>query len=390
MADCSVAGQPLIRGSLVIKRRGNWTAYLDEIGGAGVPSGQVTLDWLGTSCRGTVLRSGSADTSIQAYMVGGKGNGARALPAKMYDYQLPAKLVLADILRDADEAQSSTIAPSLLSRTITRYVRRAGNLGQQLDQLAGKLGVTWRFLLDGSVWLGVDDWQPAGQFQHILSEDYAPASGVVPLLPEALGLRPGQLYLGPQGGPAVSIYVGEIVYRIAPDESSATIYALNPQGLTAEGRLSQALRTVIREETAHVDWFKTHTGRVIQQRSDGSLDIELDDKNVPPLTSAGYRVLPAGAKLTIQANARCDVVFEDGDSERAVALLYQPGAGGHPVARQDDPVGWLIWTTGTVGTGGATVVISVGWSAVDPGPLTPPLFKQALHITGGSPDLSLP
>lgn len=395
MADVTINGQGVVRARLLLKRRGNWTCYLDEIAGDSVPSGVVTMSWLGTNCSGYALRSGTADTSIRAYVVGGAGNGGRALPAKMYDYQLPVSMVLRDILQDAGEQQSATIAPELLTSTIQRYVRRAGNLGQQLDQLADKLGVTWRVLLDGTVWLGIDTWQPATSFPHVLSEDWAPASGCVPLLPETLGVLPGQLYTGPTNGPAVNAYCGEIVYTIEPDASAATIYALHPQGLTAEGRLSTALRTVIDEQTAHLDYHATKAGRVIQQRQlDGTLDIELDDKDFPPLTSVGYRVLPAGAKLTVAADARCDVVFEDGDSARAVALLYQPGAGGHPAARKDDPVGWLLITAAVVA--GIPVVVQSGWTATNPGLTPPPIpltagsYAQPMYITGGSPDLSLP
>lgn len=51
------------------------------------------------------------------------------------------------------------------------------------------------------------------------------------------------------------------------------------------------------------------------------------------------------------------------------------------VAREGDPVGWLVWTTTVVM--GSTVVASIAWSPTDPGPVVPPKFSQALHITGG-------
>ncbi len=400
MADCSIADRSIVKGQLLAKRRGVWRCYLDEIAGSDKLElgAVVTLSWLGTSCTGTVLRSGAADTTVDAVIVGGRADHAKLLPASMYDYQLPVSLVLSKILQDAGERQSPTIAAVQLTRTLARYVRRAGTLGDQLDQLVDTLGAVWRVLLDGSVWIGVDTWTAAAPFDHVLSEGWAPSSGAVPILPEALGLLPGQLYTGPGGGgPRVSIRVGDIAYGITPDTSSATIYALDERAAAGESRLSQALRSVIGEETAPHFWRQTFAGRVVQQRSDGTIDVDPDHPELDDLTSVQVRVPVPGAKVRVAVNARCDLVFEDGDPERAIATVYAPGDADKPVARKGDPAGWITWEIATVGTSGGTAVISLDWVSTNPGfPAPPPgvappgKYARALTITGGSPDLSLP
>lgn len=398
MADCSISGRSIVKGKLLAKRRGVWRCYLDEIAGTEALSvgSVVTLSWLGTSCTGTVLRSGAADTTVDAVIVGGRADHAKLLPAAMYDYQLPVSMVLSRILRDGGEQQSSKIEASILGKTLTRYVRSAGTIGDQLDQLADTIGATWRVLLDGSVWIGVDSWTAAAPFDHVLSEGWAPSSGAAPILPEALGLLPGQLYTGPGGGgPQVNIYVGDIAYAITQDASTATIYALDGRALAAESRLSQALRSVIREELAPSFWRQTFAGRVVQQRSDGTIDVDPDHPALDDLTSVAVRVPVPGAKLRVAAGSRCDVVFEDGDPLRAVATVYAPGNADRSVARKGDPVGWLTFTMGSIE--GLPCIVSVGWVDTNPGLPPPPpgvvppgSYSQALTITGGSPDLSLP
>lgn len=395
MADCSVAGRSIVRGKLLAKRRGAWRCYLDEIAGdAALKIGSVvTITWLGVSCTGRVLRSGAADTTVDALIVGGRADHAELLPAAMYDYQLPMSMVLGYILKDGGEQQSATIDAALLSKTLQRYVRRAGTLGDQLDQLADTLGATWRILLDGLVWIGIDLWTAAAPFDHVLSEGWAPSSGAVPILPEALGLLPGQLYTGPGGGgPQVSIRVGDILYAITPDSSTATIYALDSRADAGESRLSQALRSVIDEQTAPHFWRQTFGGQVIQQRGDGSLDVKMDHPAFKgaPLTSVGVRVPVPGAKLRVQADDRCDVIFEDGDPLRATATVYIPGNADKPVALKGSKVdvGSLTVTATAMGT--FVWTYTDGFGVLKTGVLGDPIELVGKITDDCSPDLSLP
>lgn len=352
MADVTLNGSSVIRGRLALKRRGNWTAFLDELSMDAPPTGQVTLRWLGTDCQGTVLRSGLADGIVSAVVIGGRGAGSKQLPAKMYDFGLPVRMVLDDILSDAGEVLSSTADQAVLARSLARYVRLAGDLGHQLDQLADRVGAVWRFLPDGSVWFGIDAWPAAPGFEHELLAEWSPASSVVPLAPEALGALPGTTYTGPpnRADLATSVRVGTACYEISPDRSTASLYAVNSQAPGDESQLSQSLRRIVREETQDRDFDRVYTGKVIQQRADGTLDIDMADKRLPALTSVQTRATPPKSRVTVPPGVFADVVFEDGDLERAVAVGYSlAGAEDQTkaVARVDDTVaiGSIVFST---------------------------------------------
>lgn len=399
MADVTLNGSAVLKGRLLLKRRGNWLAYLDELDMDAAPSGEVTLRWLGTECKGYVLRSGLADGVVSAQVIGGRGGGGKLLPAKMYDYQFPLSMVLDDILRDAGEALSAAADQAVLTRSMARYVRLAGDLGHQLDQLADRVGAVWRFLPDGSVWFGVDAWPAAPAFEHELRAEWTPATNIVPIAPEALGVLPGQRYTGPAKRPdlAMDVRVATAAYSITPDSSLAELYALGTQAPGGESALSQALRDIVDEQTQKRDWDRVYTGRVIQQRGDGTLDLEMADKRLPELTSVQVRGPVARGRITVPAGAIANVIFEDGDLERAVAVGYQlAGATDQtkPTAREGDSVSVDLWfITAPVGQSGATVVIGISPTA-PPAP-TPPAqaFKVTLtagRITSGFAGFQLP
>lgn len=359
MGDVNLGGATVLGGTLLLKRRGNWCMWVSDLSGTDAPTGTVSGSWLGTSFSGTVLRSGSADGKVSAVVVGGKGGGLKTLPSKMYDYSLPARLILSDALKDAGETLSTggdqAAQQQALTTQIPRYVRAAGTLSEQLDQLVSALpaGTCWRVLLDGTVWVGVDAWQAAPAFDHTLSDTWAPASGMVPLLPEAVGVLPGQRYTGPGGNSGISMdaYVGDVAYRVEPDNATASIYRVDSRATGSDSQVSQMLRSVIREELRPTDFYRVFPGKVIQQRSDGSLDVMPDDDRLPPLTSVAVRVPIPGAKLTVPAGSRCDVVFENGNPAMPVAGTFGPGSGTRPITFKGAQVdvGTLLVTSVAMG-----------------------------------------
>ncbi len=392
MADASVAGSAVVNGRLLLKRRGNWTLYAYDLAGDAPPSGQVACEWLGTQLLGHVLRSGLADGAVDAVITGGRTEHSKRLSAAMYDYQVPVALVLQGILSEQGEQGSATIDPALLRRTLARYNKVAGTLGQQLDQLADALGVVWRILLDGSVWLGVDTYATAGPFEHVLSAEWRPGSSRLLIEPDAIGLLPGQSYSGPQGytGAAFAVRVSDIAYCIGPEKTTATAYALDARA-DGESGISGALRAVVREETAHMRYSKPHAGKVLLQRPDGTLDVRLDDPDFAPLTSVQVRVPVAGAKLTVPDGARCIVEFEDGNHNLAVVTSYAVGNAQHAVALKGGrvDVGTIQFIAVANGVLTGTYIPPTGMGSPRPFVLGD-VISLVGKIADGSPDISLP
>ena len=392
MADASVGSSGIVNGSLLIKRRGNWTLYANDLDGDDAPSGVVSCEWLGTQLLGHVLRSGKADGAVDAVITGGRTEHSKRLSAAMYDYQVPVFMILQAIITEQGEQASATISVDLLKRTLPRYTKVAGTFGQQLDQLADALGCVWRILLDGSLWIGVDTFAAAAAFDHVLSADWRPGSSRLLIEPDAVGLLPGQSYSGPQGytGAAFSVRVGDIKYCIGPEKTTAIAWALDARA-DGESGISQPLRAIIREETAQSRYHKPHAGKVLLQRPDGTLDVKLDDPDFADLTSAQVRVPVAGAKLTVPLDARCIVEFEEGDENLAVVTSYAVGNAQYAVALKGGrvDVGTIQFIAVANGVLTGTYIPPIGMGSPRPFVLGD-VISLVGKIADGSPDISLP
>jgi hypothetical protein len=144
---------------LSLPRYGAWHADVsaDVTSGAVATSGKVVLDLDGTRFTGTVRRGGvTADTGVYR-MVGGAGALGQVATPKAYA-QVTPQVVLQDVLGAAGESLSSSVAPSLLAASWASWTTPAWPVGQVLTEVAARLGVGWRLLADGTVWLGAETW----------------------------------------------------------------------------------------------------------------------------------------------------------------------------------------------------------------------------------------
>lgn len=159
MAYLTCAGAPVTAGTVTVPRRGAWHARL-RLDAATAPPGAVELAWEGSTVpwRGTVAARAGALVEggpVELLLVGGAGGLGRSLPGASYR-QVTARVVLGQLLAAAGEQLAGGTLPAVLGRQLARWTRVAGTAGAQLDALASALGVGWRVLPDGGVWLGVD------------------------------------------------------------------------------------------------------------------------------------------------------------------------------------------------------------------------------------------
>lgn len=369
------------RGHLSWPLVGAWTAHLMLSDADTPPTGKASLTWLGTRMEGYVLRSGISEGQVSVLVSGGAGGLWKQVPAQHYDYQLALRLPLTGILSAVGERLSGTSTASILSTTMPSWIRQADEAGHLLDALADAVGAVWSVTPDGSVFFGQPAWMEA---DFIETRDFEPVSfdpalNIQELDPQTLGVVPGQTFNGKK------VWTAE--WSITPDRAGLRLWFL-PDGGQLDDPLG--LRALIKETMRGVDLFALYPGKVVQQRPNGTLDVVLDNKRFPGLTSVKYAVPVPAAKLSVDPGTRVLVAFEEGDLRRPRAQLWEPGNGGHPAARQDDPVGFLYVTTGNVGVAGATVVVNVSWSPTKVLPLPPNTVEYALKITGGSPNLSMP
>lgn len=363
---------------------GNWTAHLEFADMVGLPSGKVTLRWQGRDLAGAILRSGQnlAGRSF-ALVAGGNGDLAKALPPKIREQayrNATAQVIASQILGAAGETLSPTSDPAILATRLVFWPRRNDTAAALLDDLARKLGCIWRVLPDGSVYLGRDAYQEAVLAQPLQGlDEQDPAHATALYVAHGLGPLPGQSYEGRR--------IGAAHYSIDPDGAHLRLWFADAASADIdEGALRHSLARIVRE-TLRIDWLKSYTGKVIVQRSDGTIDVQLDTREVPPLPGVRYRACVPGAKLTIAAGSRVVVSFDNGDPLTPVAGLFDPGMATRGVARLNDEVdmGYLVVTPGPSG------VASVTWAPpgappIGPGTATPMTGK----VKTASGDIAIP
>lgn len=219
MPVLSVAGKSVTRGAVVLPRLGAWHADL-WLDADVAPSGAVALSWGdgAATWRGTVVQGGAVTEGGPAAVrvVGGAGGLGRQLPGQSYR-NASARAVLEQILVASGERLSGTSPATSLGSLQARWSRAAAPAGQQIGRLVASLGLLWRVLPDGSIYVGPE---PGGRLT--LDKDSqvvarAPALGRVTLAPSAPWvLRAGQTFEG--------AVLHEIVHRIAPSEIRSELW----------------------------------------------------------------------------------------------------------------------------------------------------------------------
>jgi len=219
VAFLTVAGLAVTAGTVTVPRRGAWHARV-RLDAATPPTGAVALSWEGAAApwratvtaRAGVLVSGGP---VELLLVGGAGGLGKSLPGGSYR-QATVRLVLGQLLAAAGEQLAGATLPSLLDRLLARWSRAAGPAGAQLASLAAALGVTWRVLPDGGVWLGTDAGAPLVLPDDATLVHRRPASGRV----EVATAQPWALASGGtfEGAPILAIE-----HQIAPTSLRSTL-----------------------------------------------------------------------------------------------------------------------------------------------------------------------
>jgi hypothetical protein len=194
MAYCTVNGAPVLEGVVRLPRVGVWQADLEMPAGVSL-SGRATikladaLTLVGTFARSGLDRRGRA----RARVVGGAAGLGRELAPKSY-LNVPLRIPLTDVLTDAGEHLSATADPTVLALQLPAWSRMSQVAGLSFAALVDAAGATWRILLDGTAWVGIETWPTSNM--TALAMSYEPERfrrTVATLIPTVL---PGQVFEG--------------------------------------------------------------------------------------------------------------------------------------------------------------------------------------------------
>lgn len=330
MSQVSLGSFPVLNCHLVVPLQGAPTAWVD-IDSATAPTGAMVLSFANESgppvtFAMTVVTSTEWQGRSKVFLVGGAGGLAKPVVARSY-VETPARIPLADLIRDAGEVLDPSV--NVDPAEFSSWTRASAPAERALSTLARELGLTWRVLPMGKIWIGTDTWAP---FTTDLTEfDDDGGKDIAIFAPSAPTLLPGVTI----GGRKVT----GCVYQL---DSKLRLEVMFDRQERSE--FETAIRGVLTELVYLGDFDAT----VGNQNSDGSLDVTCDDARIGAVGSVPIRGL-LSAKYVVASGTRCRVSFANGgDPQKPFAHSFDAAQDGKAVVRVGDSLhaGVLIATAG--------------------------------------------
>lgn len=301
----NASGVPMLGCKVVMQERGAWTASVtldEENESSEPPTGPFVIDVDGVEFRGTVVpdRTGAWGGKQKLRVIGGAGGLDTELQPRNYAGGLTRlKTVVDDIMRDSGESLSPECDPAILATRLPAWQRSRSSAKESLDVLCAKLGLTWRVLRDGTIWIGVDQWPEVEPTGDVMQEHHS--DGVVRVAPDFATLVPGIVVRGQK--------IKQVIHVI--DENSK-------ESLRSEchARSSQDLISKILEKQNKKNEYSFQYGcKVTRQNADGTVDVLVDDERMKGrgVGKCRIRVGIPGSYVKVPAGARCLVGWEGAD-----------------------------------------------------------------------------
>jgi hypothetical protein len=310
----SVDGRAILRAAIHCPRVGVWHADVELEGEEGDElDGAVELEFDAITWSGTVRRGGLDNGRLLLLVVGGAGGLELELEPKYY-VDAASSLPLDDIMRECGETLSSTASSAARSTQLAKWTRRRERGGVALHDLAAVLGLDWRVLPDGSVWLGTEAWTAAELVHDVLEDD--PARAYRRLGVDAPTLTPGSTLDGRR--------VSYVLHTIEPRAVRSEVW-LEPTSAREPARTARWLERFLDRVLRRVDRTALYPARVVQQSGDGTLEVQIDDQRWPSLTKVPIRPFVPGATVKVAAGARVHIGWEEGDPRKPYAALWDSG-----------------------------------------------------------------
>ncbi len=312
-------GYPILSLELIESKQGNWICDVE----AKVPEEEsvdsVTIDFEGATYSGAVFRGGQEAGRYRARVVGGKGGLTKDVEARFYG-STTAGQVLNDLATDSGEKLSNLIGPEVKSFSLSRWLRPVGNGRKALGDLATALGMTWRVLRDGTLWIGTDRYEPVTPEDfgaRILSPDAL--HGSVESAPDWPGVRPGVLFLDRK--------VANVVTTVREGRLRQIVYFEDES--RPLGKLGAILSRLVESIVGRrIDYAQSYPCSVVKQSGD-LLDVVPDN---PKIKGDGLTKLPIrhgvpGMRVEVTKGARCRVRFDNGNPSEPYVALWDFAAG---------------------------------------------------------------
>lgn len=316
MSYVAVNGEPVFHAVIAFPRFGAWHADL-AIASAVVPTGQVTLTF-GTgaiSWKGFAYRGGAPFETATLRIVGGAGGIATGAQLTSQAYQnTPLSIPLQDILTATGETLSPNADPTVLNAGLRTWNRLAGPAGMAVSALVSAVGASWRFMPDGTLWVGQETWPTDTEAYTLLND--SPMYGEQEVFADAPNMRPGTILSGRKVSYVQHKFTAhslltEVLYE---DQAAASIGQID----RVKGPLTAFIRAV-NSNLAAGQW----EGTIVSQSSNNAtVDFVPDDPRVPKAQAVPLKLGLAYSSATLSTPCRGVLFYANQDLQKPrVGLL---------------------------------------------------------------------
>ena len=300
MAYCTINSEPVFQATISFPRLGAWHADL-AVASDVVPSGKVTLTFGGISWQGSAYRGGSPFGTTTLRITGGAGGIATGVQLTAQAYQgVALQIPLQQILQAAGETLSPNADPSVLSTQLKTWNRLAGPAGMALSALVSSVGASWRFMPDGTLWVGLEKW-PVDSETYLLLND-SPMYAEQEVYADAPNMRPGTTFNGRK--------VSYVQHRFREEQLHTTI-VYEDQVLGLFDRVKGPLAAFVRAINSNL-YAGSWEGTIVSQAG-AVVDFSPDDPRCPPMQAVPLKLGTAYVTATLSTPCRGVLFYANQD-----------------------------------------------------------------------------
>jgi hypothetical protein len=310
----TVNGKNLLSATITEPRFGVWSAVIDVDSDEAI-TGKVTLEIDTVTWVGTVMKGDLHAGRFHAQVVGGAGKLATVLPAKYY-LGAPMSVVLGDLMLGTGEELSIAVDDLVRTFSVARWARPQGKASAAIKQCADEMGLVWRVLRSGTIWLGAEKWvDHKPEYDEI---DRAPGRDSMLIAPTAPTLQPGVRFLTRNVSRVTTTTKGggglrqEILFEVPG----------------ASGRVADDIAALIASHTDNkIDYSRLYPAKVLKQAGDGTLELLPDSEKIRGngLTRVPIRHGIPGVTVKVPPGGKVLLFFESGDPKLPAAALWPTG-----------------------------------------------------------------
>jgi len=320
LSIATLSGHDVITATVILPRVGRWMAYVEVVADTldGL-EGAVILDLGEVKLKGTASRSGVFAQSVTLLVVGGASHLYRTVGPRAF-LAGSVGVVLQALADDVGERLAATCDPQTMATALPRWLRRERLAYAEIQSIAEAAGpdVGWRFLRDGTLWMGRESWPVTTLAHDLLSETPTNNSAVIGT--EQPQLQPGVTFNGRR--------VEEVQYLVGAEQIRTVVVFQGDSSAEANpSQETQRLGLFVARETDHARLLEVHPCRVVAQNADGTLELQPDDDTMPGLSQVPLRTPWPGVSFKVAPGSRVQVLCPRGEPSAQVSALWEPDQG---------------------------------------------------------------